>query len=252
MGRSFVVTLALAVSVVPALVLPSAPDRTAPRPGPVVVDRLPDLRPVESDLADYDLRRTRDGRVLLRFIGEIANAGLGGLHVVGRRERPPSQGPWGNVLTAYQRINRSDGSSRMVRIGTMVWHAAHHHFHLTRVVHYRLLDSSGRVVRDVPKVTFCLRDNEPVLPDLPGFRGRERYGNCANTARAQRIVMGISIGWMDIYGKDTPGQTMDVTDLVWRPRQEYTLEMTVNPDGVIREVNRAHPRSVSVQLPLGR
>jgi hypothetical protein len=247
MGRSLAVTLALAVSFAPVAVLPKSPER----PAPVVTDRLPDLRPVWSNLADYDLRRTPDGRVLLRFIGAIANVGLGGLHVVGRREQPLGPGK-PNVLTAYQRIDRSDGTTRVVRIGTMIWHPAHHHFHLARVVHYRLLDKAGKVVRDVPKVTFCLRDNEPARPDLPGFTMRETYGNCAPTARANRIVMGISIGWKDVYDKDTPGQTMDVTELMRRPRQEYTLEMTTNPDGVIREVNRAHPQSRSVEVTLGR
>jgi hypothetical protein len=101
-------------------------------------------------------------------------------------------------------------------------------------------------------VTFCLRDNVPLRRDLPGFRDHETYGDCAPTRRAARIVMGISIGWMDVYDKNTPGQTMDVTDLMRRPRQKYGLQMTVNPEGIIHEVNRAHPRSWSVEVTLGR
>jgi hypothetical protein len=247
MGRSLAVTLALAVWLASVVVHPAVPEGAAPGP---VTDRLPDLRPQRAALAAHDLRRT-GGRVELRFIGAIANVGSGGLHVEGRRERPFAPGQ-PNVLTAYQRIDRSDGSTRLVRIGTMIWHPAHHHFHLTRVVHYRLLDKAGRVIRDLPKVTFCLRDSRPIRPDLPGFRKTKTYGNCAPTERASHIVMGTSIGWMDIYGKRTPGQTMDVTDLMRLPRQKYTLEMTVNPDGIIREVNQAHPRSESVEVTLGR
>jgi hypothetical protein len=259
MARSFAVGIALAVSLAPVVLLPvepttrTAPSTAAPPSGPDVTDRLPNLRPVSSALADYDLRRRAHGRVVLRFIGAIVNVGRGPLHVVGRREGPPPEPGGGrNELTAYQRIDRSDGSTRLVRIGTMVWHRAHRHFHLARVVHYRLLDRAGRVVRDVPKVTFCLRDNLPLRPDLPGFVNREVYGNCAPTEQASRIVMGISVGWTDVYGKHTPGQTMDVTDLMRLPRRRYTLEMTVNPDGVIREVNRFRPQTRSVEVTLGR
>jgi hypothetical protein len=140
----------------------------------------------------------------------------------------------------------------MVRVGTMVWHAPHKHYHLTTVVRYRLLDRAGRVVREVPKVTFCMRDNDPISVGEPGQPRRPVYDDCPRDRTAARVVMGISRGWMDVYDKETPGQSLDVTDLMSRPRQRYTLEMSVNPDGLIHEVNQAHPRSDRVTVTLGR
>lgn len=253
MGRTIsaviVVALGLGLAAPPSSSLHRPSPQVAARPP--VTDLLPDLRPVWWDMTDNDLRTTRDGRVLLRFVGSIANVGKGRLHVVGmRRDQGPGQGR--DVLTAFQRIDRSDGSSRLVRIGTMVWHAPHRHFHLTRVAHYRLLDRAGRVVRDLPKVTFCMRDSSPVSVGERGMPRRPIYDNCPRRRELARVVMGISLGWMDVYDKDTPGQTMDVTDLMSMPKQRYTLEMSVNPDSLIREVNQARPRTERVTVTLGR
>jgi hypothetical protein len=63
--------------------------------------------------------------------------------------------------------------------------------------------------------------------------------------------MGISAGWADVYGKTLPGQSFDVTDLMTKPKQEYTLEMTSNPLGIIHEANSAHPVTATVKVTLG-
>src|SRR5581483_3984718 len=105
----------------------------APTPAQAATELLPRLEPVRADLAKWDLHKD-SGRTYLRFTGTVANLGEGGLHVVGKREGRD------NTLTAYQEL---DGSGRIVRVGKMLYHAAHNHFHLEGVSRYRLLDAFG-------------------------------------------------------------------------------------------------------------
>ncbi|HCT77784.1 MAG TPA: hypothetical protein DGT23_14575 [Micromonosporaceae bacterium] len=211
-----------------------------PTPAHAATDVLPKLEPVRSDLAKYDIR-TSGGKSKLRFIGSVANVGKGALHVMGKRESKDDS------LTAYQRIEQSDGGFREVRIGKIVYHAAHDHYHLDGVSRYKLMNSSGAVVKAAPKVTFCLTDTEPVRDGTS-----PTYLQCSPNANADLVEMGISAGWKDVYDKDLPGQSFDVTDLMDKPAQEYTLEMTVNPGGILIEANRSGPRTASVKVKLGR
>lgn len=222
----------IAAAVAAVLLIPAQPAFAAS-------DLLPALEPVRSDLARYDLRKS-DGKVKLRFIGSVANKGKGGLHVIGKREQRD------NKLTAYQRLERTDGSFREVKIGTIVYHDAHNHFHLEGVSRYRLLDSSGNVVRSAPKVTFCLTDSESI-----GGDGRPIYIQCTPSATADNVKMGITAGWKDVYGKDLPGQYFDVTSLMDKPEQEYILEMTSNPEGILHETHSS-PQVARVTVKLGR
>lgn len=219
-------------------------------PAYAATDVLPKLEPVRSDLAHYDLHKS-DGKVHLRFTGTVANLGKGGLHVIGRRSGGGDNVGGDNVgrdntLTAYQRIEQTGGGFREVRIGTIAYHDEHNHYHLGGVSRYRLISPDGNVVRAAPKVTFCLTDSEPV-----GDGQRPVYVQCTPSPNVSTVKMGISAGWADVYGKTLPGQSFDVTELMKQPKQEYTLEMTSNPLGIIHEANRDHPVTVSVKVTLG-
>jgi hypothetical protein len=206
-----------------------------PSPAHAVTDLLPALAPVRADLAKWDLRH-KGGKAELRFIGSIGNSGRGALHVRGERVSDDS-----GDMTAYQRITRSDGSTREERIGRLVYHAEHNHYHLDGVSRYRLLDAGGKVVREAPKVTFCLMDSEP----LDGYSTNPVYHQCTPSINATKTEMGISVGWVDVYDKDTPGQSFDVTGL---RAGEYTLEMTINPRGMLHESGGRNTASVKVKL----
>lgn len=206
-----------------------------PTPASAAAERLPRLEPVRADLADWDLHRD-DGRTYLRFTSTVANLGEGGLHVVGKRDARD------NSMTAYQHL---DGSGRDVRIGKIVYHEAHNHYHLEGVSRYRLLDSHGEQVRVAPKVTFCLTDSVVADDGLRHFGNAPVYLQCSPSPNTREVRMGISVGWADVYGKDLPGQSFDVTDL---PPGEYTLEMTSNPLGVLVEANRSRPKTVAVKV----
>jgi hypothetical protein len=218
-------------------------------------DLLPDLAPLQEDLADNDLvLDPQTGVVWLRFTGSPANFGAGALHVIGRRTQAEAAAatPGNNVIPAYQRIARSDGSSYEVPVGEMLYHDEHKHFHMDGISRYRLINSGGTVVRESPKVAFCLVDLKVVDSTLPGFKVNPTFASCSHNANATTLEMGISIGWADVYAKDLDGQSFDVTDLMTLPAQEYTLEMTTNPQGLLHEVNRTSPKSTSVQVTIGR
>ncbi|MBT2404771.1 MULTISPECIES: lysyl oxidase family protein [unclassified Streptomyces] len=218
-------------------------------------DLLPALEPLQRELADNDLvREPVTGITWLRFTGAPANLGTGALEVTGRRTREEAAAatPGNNVLPAYQRITHSDGSSYEVPVGQMTYHDAHKHFHMEGISRYRLINAAGQVVRESPKVAFCLVDLEIADSTLPGTPVNPVYSSCSHNANATSLTMGISVGWADVYAKDLVGQSFDVSALMNLPPQEYTLEMTTNPLGVLHESNRTAPRTTSVNVTIGQ
>ncbi|MET9375431.1 lysyl oxidase family protein [Streptomyces sp. NPDC002992] len=218
-------------------------------------DRLPALEPLQRELADNDLVREPDTAITwLRFTGAPANLGSGALHVVGRRtkEEAAAATPGNNVLPAYQRISRSDGTSYEVPVGLMTYHDEHKHFHMDGISRYRLINSAGQIVRESPKVAFCLVDLEIADATLPGAPVNPVYNSCSHNANATSLTMGISVGWADVYDKALGGQSFDVSELMQLPPQQYTLEMTTNPLGLLHETNRTSPKTTSVTVTIGQ
>ncbi|MBT2477529.1 lysyl oxidase family protein [Streptomyces sp. ISL-94] len=218
-------------------------------------DLLPALEPLQRELADNDLvREPTTGITWLRFTGAPANLGTGALHVTGRRTREAAAAatPGNNVMPAYQRITRSDGTSYEVSVGQMTYHDEHKHFHMEGISRYRLTNAAGQVVRESPKVAFCLVDLEIADSTLPGTPVNPVYSSCSHNANATTLTMGVSVGWADVYAKDLAGQSFDVSALMNLPPQQYTLEMTTNPLGVLRESNQTAPKTTSVNVTIGQ
>lgn len=222
--------------------------------GGTPTDLLPRLSPVHDSLEDHDLvRNPRTGQVLLRFTAAIANSGAGTLDIVGHRgaASPQTIDPNNDEMPAFQRIHRSDGSTYDVPAGTLSYHPVHHHFHFNGASSYRLIDSHGIVVRQSPKVAFCLADILLLDPTPPRrLTGNPPFESCAHDAYATDLEMGISAGMADVYDKALFGQAFDVTDLMTRPAETYLLEQTTNPQGVIVEANPA-PMTDSVSVTIG-
>jgi hypothetical protein len=87
---------------------------------------------------------------------------------------------------------------------------------------YRLLNSNGHLVSAGAKVGFCLTDSL-------------RWDSSANSSPKYHCGnQGIQKGWGDVYTYVTSGQWIDITGL---PDGYYSLEMTVNPQGIIPESN---------------
>lgn len=219
-------------------------------------DLLPALAPDPAVLADFDLVQVpgvSTQTVLLRFSNAIMNTGAGKLHVVAyRASASPSTVDINNdTLPAFQRILRTDGTTYDVPVGRLLYHPEHHHFHFDGAARYRLIDpATHSVVRESPKVSFCLADVGIVDSTLPGFSQVPKFNSCIHDPYATFGEMGISIGWEDVYGKSLIGQALDVTDLMQLPAKNYLLESTTNPDGLLLESN-AHPVSVSISVRIG-
>jgi hypothetical protein len=84
----------------------------------------------------------------------------------------------------------------------------------------------GPTLRSGRKASYCLLDSAAYDLSIPGASAAARYLTC-NT-----LLQGISVGWMDTYGKNLPGQDIDITGL---PDGDYWLETEIDPDNVLLE-----------------
>ncbi len=96
----------------------------------------------------------------------------------------------------------------------------HDHYHFKGYAEYEL-DGPGGLKVLGRKQAFCLEDIAP-------YSNRPSSGYTCD-------FQGISMGWGDIYSKDLPCQWIDITDV---PTGDYKLLITVNPEGVIQELDR--------------
>jgi hypothetical protein len=115
------------------------------------------------------------------------------------------------------------------------WAGCHGHYHFRSFAEYRLLDSSGSLVRTGRKVGFCLMDIT-------------RINNSANpAARYTCSNQGIQAGWADIYSSNLSGQWIDITGL---PAGSYSLEITIDPMNLIDELDETNNLTrVNVTVP---
>ncbi len=101
----------------------------------------------------------------------------------------------------------------------------HDHFHYAAFVAYTLVDDAGAPVATGHKQGFCLEDTVAIDGSDPSTPQDGRY-TCQ--------VQGLSTGWADIYGDELDCQWIDVTEV---PPGDYTLRLTVNPDGTVPETD---------------
>lgn len=109
--------------------------------------------------------------------------------------------------------------------GSFEWGACHGHYHFRSFAQYRLLDSTGAVVRNGKKVGFCLMD---ITRNNTAANPSARY-TCSN--------QGIQAGWADVYSSNLSGQWIDITGV---PAGAYVLEITMDPMNVIDEVDETN------------
>jgi hypothetical protein len=203
---------------------------------------MPDLVPDQQLLADDHViwRDPQTGQFLLAFSAGIKNLGAGTMNAVGYRDSVAGNVPSPNTMPAYQRLFHANGSCDEVQIGTLTYHAVHHHYHLDGVMNYELLDAGGHSVKPNTKIAFCLADIVRVAPTLPGSPKAPAYNGCDPNRQSTYVNMGTSVGWEDIYDKMLFGQNFDVTDLMSRPQAQYFIRQTVDAAGIIHEQNDAN------------
>lgn len=243
-----------------AAALAAAAGAAEPGAVPAQVDDNPCITEAAATLRCPDLRmkrpfglrvqRTRR-RSLLRAGNSIDSIGSGPAELHGRRASR-------RFMNARQRIYRRDGDRIAVRTGARLQfkygHRRRRYWKFHNAARFELwrLDSRGRRLRRVrrgPKVAYCLRDLRRTHRRLRGSPRRRVYPACNTSYRTQRVTLGTSIGWSDIYPPGYPEQWIDVTRL----RGCFAYVHIADPlNGVYESNEDNNEAQVIVRLPYRR
>jgi len=207
-----------------------------PCDGPEVAHlRCPNLK--IGPATDLYLQRA-GGRERLRATSDVRSRGKGPMELRGTRSG------W-HTMRVWQRIYRTgaghiDLPTRATLhftdvgsyFGGSYW-KVHQlaRFELRRVLPDGSLDNA---VRSSPKLNYCLRDLERTRPGKrsPSLR---HYPGCNQDPYRDRVTLGTSVGWSDIYPADYDKQWIDVTGL----RGCFDYIMKVDPKGLLFESNES-------------
>ena len=212
--------------------------------GPATADH-----PLKPDLVTVKLRASevfvsQEGKkTLLRLANRVGNAGAGPLEVRPSEEPTDCDGDGDSTdeLIGYQRVYEhpwvfgSDANTfAEPEVGCVVYHAAHSHWHVASIARYSLLSEATGKTTAGNKVGFCLLDSGRI----DGGTAAGSYGDSGcGSSKTLPSLTGISPGYFDLYGSNTPGQRINVTGL---KRGRYCLRSTANPKGHLRESNLAN------------
>jgi hypothetical protein len=245
-GRSFLASIALLT----AFAMPAAANSDPvdnPCAGPGAKHLLcPDLRIAKPN--ELYVERT-GGHVLLRATSDVRSRGRGPIELRGRRNGRHS-------MRVNQRIYKAGGGHITVPTrATLHFTAVGAYFggsywKVHQLAHFDLLrvredGSLGEIVRTSPKLNYCLRD---LARTRPGRRSpsHRHYPGCNQNPFQDRITLGTSVGWSDIYPAAYSKQWIDVAGL----RGCFAYRMTVDPREVLFESNEKDNTSqVLVRLP---
>jgi hypothetical protein len=183
---------------------------------------------------DLYLDRGASDRQLLRATSDVRSRGRGPIELRGRRSG------WHSMRT-NQRIYRAGGGHVDVRsratlhftdvgpyFGGSYW-KVHQlaRFELRRVGPDGAL---GPVLRTSPKLNYCLRDLERTRSGPRSPRNRH-YPGCDQNPYRDRVTLGTSVGWSDIYPAPYDKQWIQVSGL----RGCFAFVMTVDPKDLLFE-----------------
>ncbi|MEQ9459633.1 MAG: lysyl oxidase family protein [Phycisphaeraceae bacterium] len=196
---------------------------------------LPDLTAVSSVSRGFMYDGVFDldvipGRVIYRFSAAIPNIGDGPFEVVEITDVNMTQ-------TVYQRIHQTDGSIESQLLG--VFENADPpfgHLNLVGLAQYNLReaipggpnDGLGGIVASNLKTSHALVDSTTWDLTLPGAPKSRVYNS------TDAVILGVSVGWLDLYHRSIPTQWIDVTGL---DTGTYWLEVVVDPSNYVAETN---------------
>lgn len=194
---------------------------------------LPDLRSLRP--ADFKIvLDVRGRRRFLHFSTAFWNRGPGVLELVGREQGGDP------LLQVTQQVYRADGSLEDVPAGFFEYEGDHGHWHWENFSRYELWTVSEHgldiLAAANDKVGFCLRDvrvyrGDPQHVRLPAGQsavGELAYDSCFWEKQ------GLSVGWLDIYRANLPGQFVEITGL---PDGLYALKTIIDPADTIWETD---------------
>jgi hypothetical protein len=177
-----------------------------------------------------------NGRVLLRATSDVRSRGLGPMELHGSRNG------W-RTMKVNQRIYRKDGGHIDVRTDATLrftnvgayWGGSYWKVHELARFELRRVEADGSlgpVVRVGPKLNYCLRDLERTRPGTRSPSSR-RYPGCNQNPYRNRITLGTSVGWSDIYPAPYAQQYIQVGGL----RGCFAFELIVDPEHLLYESN---------------
>jgi hypothetical protein len=247
--RARFLVLGAALALVTAA-LPAAASATAENPcaGPRAHELLcPNLR--IGPPSELYVESAGGSRVLLRATSDVRSRGLGPMELHGRRNG------W-RTMTVNQRIYRRGGGHIDLQTGATLhftdvgsyWGGSYWKVHQLANFELRRATPGGRlgaVVRVGPKLNYCLRDLERTQPSRFSPSSRH-YPGCNQNPYRNRITLGTSVGWSDIYPAPYDKQWIQVGGL----RGCFAFVMTVDPQNLLFESNeRDNSSSRLVRLP---
>lgn len=242
------VRLSVAAAVL-LVALPTAPAARAEDPcaGPEAADLLcPNLR--IGPPADFYVEDA-GGRRLLRATSDVQSRGRGPMELRGLRNG------WRTMRTT-QRIYRAGGGHIEVRSGaTLRFTAVGAYFggaywKVHQLARFELRRTGpdgalGGIARVSPKLNYCLRDLERTRAGRRSPRHRH-YPACNQDPYRDRVTLGTSVGWSDIYPAPYAQQWIDVTGLSGC----FAFTMIVDPQQLLYESDEADNTSQRlVRLP---
>jgi hypothetical protein len=174
--------------------------------------KLPDLGMARLTNMRID-ETSQSGKRLLRFSALIRNVGDGPFEVRGKRDTTSS--PWSITQRIYDSTDTS-GHYTEDSTGATVFYAGdgHTHWHVKDLQSYELdrLDNGSKVGTGA-KSGFCFYDTtRGSSATLPQYFTSS--STCASgQPNALQMLMGITVGWGDLYSYQLPDQYIDITNL---------------------------------------
>jgi hypothetical protein len=233
--RPRIPALATALAAAATLLLSAGAAAENPCTGPEAAQLLcPNLR--IGPPSDLYVQDAGPGQVLLRATSDVRSRGLGPIELRGRRDG------WRRMRTT-QRIYRAGGGHielpsratlRFTDVGAYFGGSYWKVHQLARFELHKVLPDGalGPVLRTSPKLNYCLRDLERTRPGRHSPATRH-YPACNQNPYQDRVTLGTSVGWSDIYPADYDKQYIDVAGL----RGCFVFEMTVDPKHLLYESN---------------
>jgi len=167
-------------------------------------------------------------KVVYRFIGALPNIGVGPLEI---REVTHAN----NVQDVYQRVKDSNGGMTETLIGSFPDAASipPRHLFLPGIAQYNLRtvtagNGLGPVVASNDKTSMAVVDSAVYDSMHPQYDPTRPYRSVSAE------ILGISVGWADVYPTNLPGQWVEATGL---PDGQYWLEVIADPYDRIEELN---------------
>jgi hypothetical protein len=167
-----------------------------------------------------------ENKVLYRFNGALPNIGMGPLEI---REVTHAD----DTQDVYQRIYDSNGGMGEILIGSFPNAASipPRHLWLPGIAQYNLRtvlpgNGVGPIVSSHDKTSMAVVDSRAYNNTLPGAPLLPVYTNVGAP------ILGISIGYADVYGTALPGQWVEATGLA---DGQYWLEVIADPYDRIEE-----------------